>query len=127
MFEGLSQGWYIGTKEGKQQLSEDVKQGKAQASADAQLQLAIEDCRQLLISGLKALGKQDHDLERSKKSARWKLALASWIKEQTSVKNKDLSEQLAMGHPATMSNHITAYRKNHQKHCKYYRKLCKIL
>ena len=127
LFEGLSQGWYIGTKEGKMLLSEQVKQGKAQASAQAQLELVNEEGQQLLKSALKTLGKSDLDLETDQKSVRWKLALASWIKEQTSIKNKVLSEQLNMGHPATMSNHITAYRRTRQKRCEHYRKFRRLL
>lgn len=127
MFQDLSQGWYIGSEEGKQLLSEKVKQGKIQASADAQLELAKDDCQQLIKTGLMALGKNKDDVASSKKSAQWKLAMASWIKERTPIKNKDLSDQLSMGHPATMRNHITAYRKTQQKRCRYYMKLCGIL
>ena len=114
-------------RERKILLSEKVKQGKVQASVEAQLELVNEDCQQLLKSGLKALDKTDADLETNMKSVRWKLALACWIKEQKPIKNKDLSEQLNMGHPATMSNHITAYRQTGQKGCEYYSKLVKIL
>ncbi len=127
MFEDLSQGWYIGSKEGKQLFSEKVKQGKVQASADAQLELAKVDCQQLIKTGSMTLSKNKDDVANSKKSAQWKLAMASWIKERTPIKNKDLSDQLAMGHPATMSNHITAYRKTQRKRCRYYKKLCSIL
>ena len=69
-------------------LSEQVKQGKAQASAEAHLELVKDEGKPLFKSGLKALGKTnlDLDLETSQKSVRWKLALASWIKEQTPIK-----------------------------------------
>ena len=43
-------------------LSEQVKQGKAQASAQAQLELVNEEGQQLLKSALKTLGKSDLDL-----------------------------------------------------------------
>jgi len=108
-------------------LSEEVKQGEVQASKAAREALANEKGLEFLKSGLKALKKSDLDVEKDRKSVQWKLALASWIKERSPIKNRDLSKQLNMGHPATMSNHISAYRKARQKSCKHYRKLRKIL
>ena len=127
LFSGLSQGWYIGSKEGKRLLSEEVKQGEIQASKAAQEALANERGLELLKSGLKALKKSNLDVEKDRKSVQWKLALASWIKERSPVQNRDISEHLNMGHPATMSNNISAYRKARQKSCQHYRKLKKIL
>ena len=127
LFSGLSRGWYIGSKEGKRLLSEQVKQGEVQASKDAQVALANEKGFEWLKSGLKVLKKSGLEVEKDRKSAQWKLALASWIKERSPIKNKDLSEQLNMGHPSTMSNHISAYRKTRQKRCQHYRKISKIL
>ena len=99
LFSGLSRGWYIGSKEGKRLLSEQVKQGEFQASKDAQVELANEQGFEWLKSGLKILKKTGLDIEKDRKSAQWKLALASWIKECSPIK-KQRSQRTAQHGPS---------------------------
>ena len=127
LFENLTTGWYIGTSEGKLRLSEMVKNGEVEATHDARTQIANQDFEDLMLQGLSALGKTVKEIQRDAKSAQWKIALAAWIKERTSAKNRLISERLNMGHPATMSNHLTTYRRGPRKQCPHSKQLSQIL
>ena len=127
LYESMTRGWYIGTSEGKGRLSLMAKNGEAKATHDARALLLAQDFEKLLQKGLSALEKTVEDIRGDAKSVQWKLALATWIKERTSAKNRQISERLNMGHPATMSNHLTTYRRGPRKRCQYSDRLMRIL
>ena len=122
-FKGLSRGWYIGSKEGKRQLSTQIEQGLAKANADAKSHLESTWIEKLLKSCLKRLGKNRKDIATEKKSARWKLAIASYLKSETGIKNPQLCRYLNLGHPATMSNLVGTYNRTEKSKCRYRQQL----
>ena len=127
LYRELTKGWFIGTPEGKLRMSAMVKAGEVQATKDAKSKMVNQDFDSLMNQGLSALKKTATDVRDDKKSAHWKVALATWIKERTPTKNRQVGEALNMGHPATMSNHLTAYRRDQRSTCPYSRKLRQIL
>ena len=57
-----------------------------------------EDLAEMLLDqGLAALGKTSVDLAVGRKLERWKVVLATWIKEHAGVNNRWFSERLHMG------------------------------
>ena len=126
LFESLTTGWYIGTPEGKLRLSERVNNREIEATQGAETLIATRDYESLMNQGLIAVGKTSKDIREDNKSALWKIALATWIKERTSAKNRQISEYLNMGHPATMSNHLTVYRRGSKGQCPYAKKLKRV-
>ena len=127
LYESLTKGWYIGPPEGKLRLSEMVISDAAQATQGAKTHLAGLDIDRLMNQGLAVLNKTAKDIRSEKKSAPWKVALAAWIKERTPAKNRQISEALNMGHPATMSNHLTAYRRSQRRTCPHAKSLGRLL
>ena len=54
-------------------------------------------------------GNYRKDITVEKKSAPWKLAIASHLKSRSGIKNPQLCGYLNLGHPATMSNLVGTY------------------
>ena len=65
----------------------------------------------LLKSKLKLLNKTKKDILSDKKSAQWKLAIASDLKAKMGMKNPEICKLLNMGHPATMSKLVSNYNQ----------------
>ncbi len=93
---------------------------------DAKLELEVIRIEKLTKACLKQLGKSHKDIEEDKKSARWKLAIASHLKASTGIKNPQLYAYLILGHPATMSNLVGTYNLTQKSKCPY-SKLLKTL
>lgn len=92
----LCRGWYVGTREGKKALLGDVVEGLIDSRAKS-IVFGEEKAEILLQTGLSRLGKDVEALASDLKLCAWKVALASWIKMQSSVSNRWLSENLHMG------------------------------
>ena len=71
----------------------------------------------------KSLGKNEADIKNSRKTARWKLAIAARMKRQTSVTNQWMSEHLHMGSPNGVSSACGKYEREIQKSCKFAKQL----
>ena len=123
LFKDLSRGWYIGTKQGKNQLMAKVEQGIAKASVVAKHELEHIQIEQLFDACLKRLRKNQRDIEEDKKSAQWKIAIASHLKASTGIKNPQLCAYLNLGHPATMSKLVGIYNRSEKVSCPYSKQL----
>ncbi len=55
---------------------------------------------------MQALGQTTTDAAQVAKSAPWKVALAAWLKRQSSAPNRWLGEQLHMGPPDAVSRYV---------------------
>ena len=110
----MSKGWIIGT-EGfvKTLVSEQralVGQGPRLA---AELQQAREAIwRDELEALLRKVRKQEADLAVTGKSVDWKLAVASVLKERTTVTNRWLAVTLHMGNLHEVSRKISAWNRH---------------
>jgi len=123
LHQRLCRGWYIGTQQGKEAFlgrwmaRGGVKEGLAarQYGTDAALVLRAR--------GLSQFGKKVSDLEQDHKGAAWKVILACWIKAQTGVSNRWLSEHLHLGATASVSRLLQNERHTHDAHNPLWRKL----
>lgn len=118
LFDRMCRGWAIGSKDFKKGLlSEEADRLKSQevetVSADAvrydgkELREANELKWELFLErGLHALGKNAVAIRSDKKSATWKVLLATVIKRRTSATNVWITEKLNMGIPQAVSQNV---------------------
>lgn len=123
IYQDLSHGWFIGSKQAMQQLRNQIEEGAATANRETHTQLESERVASLLKACLGKLNKDSDNIGSDKKSAQWKLAIASFLKSRTGIKNPQLCELLNLGHPATMSNLVSRYNRQVKSKCPYQRKL----
>jgi putative transposase len=98
LYGELCRGWYIGTKEGKKALVEDLEEGRLGTEGLGKAAgYGPERAERLLERGLERLGKRSQDLETDLKLAEWKVVLAAWIRLQCGVSNRWFSEWMHMG------------------------------
>lgn len=99
--------WYLGTKEGKMSLLEELAKEKASGNEErAAKAVSIDDevvWKKRLRLGLQKLGKKDEDLVAEKRCAEWKVVLGAWLKSQHGLTNRWLSENLQLGDVSNLS------------------------
>ena len=79
----------------------------------------------LLGRGLSCLGESSSDLQADRKGAEWKVILACWIKAQTGVSNRWLSEHIHLGAASGVSRLLQNQRSQAQKRHPLWRELHK--
>lgn len=77
----------------------------------------------LLDRCLEALEIDGNQASADRKSAQWKLAIASKLKRETSVTNAWLGEKLSMGVPNAVSDYCGKYAKGVEAKCPFAKKL----
>ena len=111
-YVSLSQGWALGAKDFKKALVMDYQLAattRAWASAGArevremQWQEALEAC-------LRRLRIPRERIQRDRKSAAWKVAIAVHLKRATQAGNGWLAEHLGMGKPGSVSFYVSQAR-----------------
>ena len=124
LYQDLCRGWYIGTREGKRVLLKDLQEGLVGQDAEKiGLGFGSDSAEVLLERGLRRLGKTGNDLKVERKLTPWKVALASWIKQQCGVNNQWFSEHMHMGTIYTISNAIAKENKSDWRNSVYWKKL----
>ncbi|MSU66121.1 MAG: transposase [Opitutus sp.] len=107
-FERMSQGWMHGGEAYQRELLKSFR--KIERARDwggtEVAEINRLHWRDMLERGSRALGESLARAPDSAKSAPWKIALAAWIKRSSSVSNRWLSEQLAMGAPDGVSRYV---------------------
>ena len=107
MLKALRRGWCFGSEEFREALLEKLK--NPESSARANHARAITKCHnereavRLLAIGLAQLGIHAEDLRDLPKGSAEKIALATLVKQRTSVTNAWLAERLNMAHPTRVS------------------------
>ena len=116
-YVNLSQGWALGGKEYKSALVKDhqlAADTRAWESVGAQ-EIREESWSAALAKALQKLGKAQRDLETTRKSVGWKVALAAQLKQTTQARNAWLAQHLHMGRAEAVSSHVSKYRAaNHR-------------
>ena len=118
--EALRRGWYLGEEEFKHKLlgmldkTAERLRGKQSHAGDAVRAHHQGEAERIVSILASELGLPDsrEELERLKKSDPRKLVCAALVKRRTSVSNEWIAERLAMGHPASMSQHVNRMRKD---------------
>ena len=122
LYRELCRGWFIGTREGKKAVLADVD-ASLSSDFDGISAFGEERADVLLETGLVCLRKATQDLQSDLKLARWKVVLASWIKQQCGVGNRWLSENLHMGSIYGISKAVSAELREGKRRDKLWRAL----
>ncbi len=123
LFNQMCKGWAVGSKDFKKGLlSEETKRRQVLAEEGGDLGANQEryDGKELreanelkwelfLERGLNALGKDTAAILEDKKSEGWKVLLAAALKKHTSATNVWITEQLNMGIPQAVSQHVGTF------------------
>jgi hypothetical protein len=110
-FGAFGRGWAYGSAEFRRSLAEKLASHRTgETSGPSMAENNRLDWRVQLDSGLKQLRRDLSEAAGSPKSAPWKIALAAWLKSNTSVLNRWLSEQLHMGPPDAVSRYVGELR-----------------
>jgi len=126
LYRRLCRGWYIGTQEGKQSYLEGwLKQRRSRTEGSGLRGYGDDAAEVLLGKGLSCLGKSRSDLGRGLKGADWKVILACWIKGQTGVSNRWLSEHVHLGAASGVSRLLRNQREPARKAHSLWRRLQK--
>ena len=127
-YVNLSHGWAIGSREFKAALVEEHKIDPQVRALEAQGADEVRELRweKMLRTALGALQKTGDEVIAARKSARWKLAVANWMKTRTPVSNPWLAIHLNLGAPAALSRNLTLYRRIHRDDDPEWRRLISI-
>ena len=109
LFDRMSRGWALGTKEFKKAVLRDA----AESGADvAQLGTEAKELywEEWLTRGLEVLGKGENDAVCDAKSADWKVAVCAWLKARELVSNRWLAERLNMGTEFAVPRYVKLLR-----------------
>jgi hypothetical protein len=117
--EALRRGWYLGEEGFKDKLLDlldktaDKLRGKKSHAGDAVRAHHQVEAERIISILARDLGLPDsrEELEQLKKSDARKVVCAALVKRRTSMSNEWIAERLAMGHPASMSQHVNRMRK----------------
>ena len=105
LFDKLSKGWVVGTREFKGQLLKDQKQMAAALKLGSG---SAKEARELVWAKrwkecMSILGKRKRDIAKDPKSAPWKAAIASHLKTRQLCRNGWIAEALQMGSESGVS------------------------
>jgi hypothetical protein len=121
----LCRGWCIADKDFKQGVAKEMfgKNEAIRLECD-ELDEFNQVCWEAALTAcLARLGTGEDEAAQCKFSERWKLAIASKLKRETSVTNAWLAQRLSMGVPNSVSNLCGVYRRNAEPRCTYAKKL----
>jgi len=119
-FESMSKGWALGGETFRQAL---VKEHREKLVHPLKQEASTREARELLwLEALKealaSLGKTAVDVERDKKAAPWKVAVAAHLRLTSTVSNVWLAAQLRMGDPDGVSRYVGELRRGQRKEAK---------
>lgn len=125
-FEKMSKGWALATKDFKKAIIADQRNRLAAIETGDKdfAEIREENWASELGRCLKALGKNKEDTKKDRKSADWKVAIATHLKTKHLCKNPWLSKHLKMGAPAGVSRYCSELKSGKRKQAA---KLLKIL
>lgn len=107
-FERMSQGWAYGTEAyQKTLLGKFNRMPKADDWGGGEVgEINRLEWQRLLERAFRVLGREPATAQLEPKSAAWKIAIAGWLKQRTSVTNRWLTDQLKMGPPDAVSRYV---------------------
>lgn len=116
-FESMSRGWVLGGRAFKQALVKEHREKLAQGGRDW---ATTREAREMLWTealhaAMAKLGKCSADVEKDRKAAPWKVAVAAQLKSASTVSNIWLAERLGMGAPDGVSRYVHELRRGERK------------
>jgi hypothetical protein len=111
--KALNSGWCIGSKAFKENLASEylAKKGLLRMEKKELKEFNELQWEQYVQKAISELKLKEDDISSSPYSIRWKLAIASHLKRNSSVPNVWLSERLNMGVPNAVSNNCGRYQR----------------
>jgi REP element-mobilizing transposase RayT len=108
-FESMSHGWaYGGEAFQKNLLGKFRRMPNAEDWGGKEVgEINRLEWQRLFARALRVLNRGPAAASSERKSAAWKIAVATWLKQQTSVTNRWLTEQLKMGPPDAVSRYVS--------------------
>jgi REP element-mobilizing transposase RayT len=107
-FERMSRGWALGSEDYRKRVMKDFKliEPAEDWGGEELNELNQLHWQQQLELGAQVIGSSLAGAANEAKSAPWKIALAAWVKRDSSVTNRWLSERLHMGPPDAVSRYV---------------------
>jgi REP element-mobilizing transposase RayT len=115
-YSHLEHGWAIGSDAFKAALIADhvpIARARAWTVPGAQ-RMRIAHWEEVLARALRALNRDLPTAIRDPKSACWKLAVATWMRDTVSARSNWLSQKLNLGSPTVVSRNLSRYRSLQQ-------------
>jgi len=127
-YVNLSRGWALGSREFKAALVKDHQVAALSRAWETEGAREVHEIKwaSLLGTALGVLQKTPEDLITSRKSAPWKLAIASWLKARSQAGNPWLAQHVRLGAPTSASRNISRYRASLQSSDPDWKKLSAI-
>ncbi len=99
-------GWFIGDKEEKKALAEELNQRHKNVDWEGidLKEIKIAQWEALTTKALKKCNKGESDIEVDAKGAEWKTEIALLLRTQSTASNPWIAERLNMGHPSRITN-----------------------
>jgi putative transposase len=101
-------GWFLGSKEAKQALSDDLVEAMPATDWEGVDLKDLNETRwkSLVVSELERLGRSEKEVRSEPKGADWKVEIARKLRRETTASNPWIARRLNMGHPNYVSNLI---------------------
>jgi len=127
-FSKLCRGWALGCKVFKEELIEKyVPKSSIHHLEGSDLQEANHIRWETLVKAcMKSLGKTKTDVQSDRKAVPWKVMIACFMKEHSSVSNVWLAKYLNMGVPQGVSRSVGQFQKSHGPKKRQYKKMLQI-
>ncbi len=105
LFKRYCRGWFIGTKEAKTELTQNLTNQHHDVQWEGADLKSLNEARweSLVVDELKRAKKTETDIANDKKGVAWKVRIAKRLRKETTVKNPWIAQRLNMGHP----NHVS--------------------
>ncbi len=128
-FLSMSNGWVLGSTDFKNSMLKKLEKLQSTKSWNTNEihELSERNWSQLLEKGMTHFQKTIEASRSDKKSAFWKLMMATWMRQQTNVSNKWLAENLHMGTPGTVSAYVGQFSRRKGTQTEEFRKLAEEL
>ncbi|MGJ8638837.1 MAG: hypothetical protein ACSHYA_05545 [Opitutaceae bacterium] len=109
LLQRYCRGWFIGDKEARKALSDDLKAKHSDVVWDGESLRELNEGQweARLGSLLKQYRKKAADVEADAKGAAWKIEIARQLRKETTAGNSWIAKHLNMGHPSRVSNLIS--------------------
>lgn len=109
LFKRYCRGWFLGSAEAKQAVSEELTKSPEIDWEGVDLkQLNQARWEKLVQKELRRLRKSEKDVVNAIKGALWKVEIAAKLKRETTASNPWIARRLYMGHPNYVSNLVNA-------------------
>ena len=124
-FEKMCKGWAFGSRDFKRALLKDHGLLEAALELDGAEMVEAKELAwdETILKCLEALGKSEEDLGADRKSAKWKVAIATYMKERSLARNGWLADRLRMGNPKSLSCYVHSTRSDPPKELRVLKEL----